>query len=222
MIGEPWAISWSSGKDSAFALWIASKAWGFPPKVGFTTFSENEDQVSMHGTAKEIVREQALQMNLELIEIPLPNPCPNEIYEKKMSELQQTLLDKEIKNIVFGDLFLEDIRTYREAHLTEIGIQPYFPLWKNDTGELAEFFLKSGFKAKVASVDLKKLPKEFCGRDFDSQFLKDLPQGTDPCGEYGEFHTIVTEAPYFTHPIDLIQGETVEKDGFAYTPFRLA
>jgi uncharacterized protein (TIGR00290 family) len=148
--------------------------------------------------------------------VPIPYPCPNEIYEARMGEAVASAVRDGVTHIIFGDLFLEDVRAYREQKLAGTGITPVFPLWGRPTLELAQQMIASGFEATIATVDLKQLPAEFAGRKFDVQLLSDLPRGVDPCGENGEFHTCVVASPIFSRRLAVTPGERVERDGYAY------
>jgi diphthamide synthase (EF-2-diphthine--ammonia ligase) len=173
----------------------------------------------MHGVRRELAEAQAQCAGLPLWNVELPWPCSNAEYEERMSKLCDQAIAAGVTHIAFGDLFLEDIRAYREKQLQATGLQPLFPLWKLPTGELARDMIRSGIKAKIACVDPRQLPVEFAGRDFDEALLSALPAPADPCGENGEFHTFVYDSPGWAGPIDVLQGETIERDGFIYTDF---
>ncbi|MBV5271703.1 MAG: adenine nucleotide alpha hydrolase, partial [Afipia sp.] len=190
-------ISWSSGKDSAFALREVRKAGMFDVVGALTTVTETFGRVSIHGVREEILRAQLDAAGLPPLIVPIPYPCPNEIYEQRMTEALAQVRQRGVTHMIFGDLFLEDIRAYREAKLAGTGITPVFPLWQRPTAQLAREMIASGLKARLATVDLAKLPASFAGREFDDALLADLPDGVDPCGENGEFHTCVTAAPIF-------------------------
>jgi uncharacterized protein (TIGR00290 family) len=209
-------ISWSSGKDSAFALHEVRRAGEFDVVGALTTVTETFGRVSIHGVRQEILRAQLDAAGLPPRIVPIPYPCPNEIYEARMGEAVAEAVRNGITHIIFGDLFLEDIRAYREQKLAGTGITPVFPLWRRPTLELAHAMIACGFKAYIATVDLKKLPADFAGRKFDEQLLVDLPGGVDPCGENGEFHTCVVAGPVFTRRLPVVAGERVERDGYAY------
>ena len=220
-LAPPAVISWSSGNDSAFALHVARHEGLADIRALMTTVNEVFERVSIHGTPIEIVRAQAEALDLPLIEIPLPFPCPNEIYEARMAEAMNRVIEDGMRHVVFGDLFLEDIRAYREANLREIEVTPLFPLWGRPTDQLARDMLASGLETYVASVDLAQLDAAFAGRRFDESFLADLPDGVDPCGENGEFHTCVAYMPGFAARLPLTVHETVIRDRFAYADIRL-
>jgi uncharacterized protein (TIGR00290 family) len=209
-------ISWSSGKDSAFALHEVRRAGEFEVVGALTTVTETFERVSIHGVRQEILRAQLAAAGLPPRIVPIPYPCPNEIYEARMGEAAARAVQDGIGHIIFGDLFLADIRSYREQKLAGTGITPVFPLWQRPTLPLAQAMIASGMQAYIATVDLKKLPADFAGRRFDRQLLAGLPEGVDPCGENGEFHTCVVAGPMFSQPIPVTRGERVERDGYAY------
>jgi uncharacterized protein (TIGR00290 family) len=209
-------ISWSSGKDSAFALHEVLRAGEFDVVGALTTVTETFGRVSIHGVRQEILRAQLDAAGLQPTIVPIPYPCPNEIYEARISEAIASAVSDGVTHIIFGDLFLEDIRAYREQKLAGTGITPVFPLWGRPTSQLAQQMIASGFEATIATVDLKKLPAEFAGRKFDAQLLADLPDGVDPCGENGEFHSCVVAGPIFSRRLAVTPGERVERDGYAY------
>ena len=209
-------ISWSSGKDSAFCLHEVRRAAEFEVVGALTTVTETFDRVSIHGVRKEILLAQCEAAGLPPRIVPIPYPCPNEIYEARMGEAVARAVGEGITHIIFGDLFLADIRAYREQKLRGTGITPVFPLWDRPTLPLAQAMIASGIEAYLATVDLKKLPVQFAGRKFDMQLLADLPGSVDPCGENGEFHTCVVAGPMFAHRLAVSTGERVERDGYAY------
>lgn len=209
-------VSWSSGKDSAFALHEARQG-GIEVAGILTTINEVYDRVAMHGVRVTLLDRQIAALGVPAIKVPIPSPCPNEIYEARMAQACEVLKSQGIFHIVFGDLFLEDIRAYRIEKLTAAGMEPLFPLWKRDTAQLARDMIASGLVAHVTCLDPRKLPRSFAGRSLDESFLNDLPDGVDPCGENGEFHTVVTGGPMFAAAIAVSIGETVERDGFVFT-----
>lgn len=170
----------------------------------------------MHGVREELLESQAQAIGLPLHKIRIPSPCPNEIYEAKMREYLHGSLEKGVQHFIFGDLFLEEVRQYREERLSPLGIKCVFPLWQQNTALLSQKMIHEGFESVLTCVDLKKLPKEFAGRKYDQQLLNDLPKGIDPCGENGEFHSFVYGGPIFKKPIPIRLGETVEREGFAF------
>jgi uncharacterized protein (TIGR00290 family) len=209
-------ISWSSGKDSAFALHEVRCGNEFDVVGALTTVTETFERVSIHGVRQQILLAQLDAAGLSPRIVPIPYPCPNEIYEARMGEEVVRARAEGISHIIFGDLFLADIRAYREQKLKGTGITPIFPLWQRPTPALAHAMIASGLQAYIATVDLKKLPVEFAGRKFDLQLLADLPAGVDPCGENGEFHTCVVAGPMFSRSLPVTFGERVERDGYAY------
>ena len=215
-------ISWSSGKDSAFALHEVLRAGGIDVVGALTTVTETFGRVSIHGVRQEILRAQLDAAALPARIVPVPYPCPNEIYETRMGEAVARAVRDGVTHIIFGDLFLQDIRAWREQKLAGTGITPLFPLWQRPTPSLARQMISSGFEAWIATVDLKKLPADFAGRKFDARLLADLPDGIDPCGENGEFHTCVVAGPVFSRQLAVLPGERVERDGFAYCDLVIA
>ena len=209
-------ISWSSGKDSAFALHEVLRAGELQVVGALTTVTETFGRVSIHGVRQEILRAQLHAAGLQPTIVPIPYPCPNEIYEARMGEAVAGAVRGGVTHIIFGDLFLEDVRAYREQKLAGTGLTPVFPLWGRPTLPLAREMIAGGFEAYIATVDRKKLPAGFAGRKFDAQLLADLPGGVDPCGENGEFHTAVVAGPIFTRRLAVTPGERVERDGYAY------
>ena len=209
-------ISWSSGKDSAYAL-CEARAAGLADVVGaVTTFSEVYDRVAMHGVRASLLDRQIAALGLPSLKVMLPSPCSNEIYEARFGEACEELKRQGIRHIVFGDLFLEDIRAYRERQLAALGMTPIFPLWRRPTAALAREMIASGLVAHLVCIDPRRLAREFAGRRFDAQLLAQLPPDVDPCGENGEFHTVVTAGPMFASPIPARVGEVVERDGFVF------
>ncbi|HEX3951262.1 MAG TPA: hypothetical protein VHW95_15505 [Steroidobacteraceae bacterium] len=210
-------VSWSSGKDSAFALCEAMRL-GLAEIAGVvTTVNERFDRVAMHGVRSELLDRQIAALRLPAIKVLIPSPCTNEIYEARMGEACAEMKASGIRHIIFGDLFLEDIRAYRERTLGAIGMTPIFPLWGGGTRQLAVNMIDSGLVAHLVCLDPKRIAPEFAGRRFDARLLNDLPANVDPCGENGEFHTVVTEGPMFAEPIEVSIGQTVERDGFVFT-----
>jgi uncharacterized protein (TIGR00290 family) len=215
-------ISWSSGKDSAFALHEVRRSGEFEVVGALTTVTETFGRVSIHGVRQEILLAQCEAAGLPPRIVPIPYPCPNAVYEARISEAVANAVREGISHIIFGDLFLADIRAYREQKLAGTGITPVFPLWDRPTLPLAHAMIADGIEAYLATVDLKKLPAEFAGRKFDSQLLADLPEGIDPCGENGEFHTCVVAGPIFLRRIPVVTGERVERDGYGYCDLVMA
>jgi len=210
------ALSWSSGKDSAWSLHLLRQNPGLQVVALITTLNEQFDRVAMHAVRRELLEAQADSADLPLWPVPLPWPCSNEQYEDRMRQVCRRALDEGIQAIAFGDLFLADIRSYREKQLAGTGLEPIFPVWQLPTKELAADLLKAGLRAKITCIDPKVLSPGFAGRDFDSAFLNDLPAAVDPCGENGEFHSFVYDGPMFRTPVAVQVGEIVERDGFVF------
>lgn len=211
------ALSWSGGKDSALALWVMREELGIEPAALLTTVTEDFDRVSMHGVRRELVRTQAEAAGLPLVEIGIPAACVNEVYEERMAAALATPPLAEAGTMAFADLYLEEIRAYREQRLVGAGRKVMFPLWGLDTAALARRFIAAGFEATLVCVDPRRIDPAFAGRAFDESLLADLPDGADPCGENGEFHTFVHAGPIFEAPIAVEAGETVEREGFVFT-----
>jgi uncharacterized protein (TIGR00290 family) len=209
-------MSWSSGKDSAMALHVARRD-GDVEVVGLlTTMNASAERVAMHAVRRSLLDAQATQLGLPLHLIELPEHCSNEVYEEQMSYAIRAAKDDDVECFIFGDLFLEDVRQYREVQLHDTGITPLFPLWQVPTLSLATSLIADGVRAVITCVDPRQLSPSFVGRLFDVEFLKDLPPGVDPCGERGEFHTFVFDAPDFSSVINIEMGEVVTRDGFVF------
>jgi uncharacterized protein (TIGR00290 family) len=209
-------IAWSSGKDSAWALHEARRTNEFDIVGALTTVTDTFGRVSMHGVREELLHAQLDAAGLPAVVVRIPFPCPNEIYEQKMAAAMAAAKARGITHIMFGDLYLEDVRAYRETRLKDIGMIPVFPLWQRPTAGLAREMIEAGVEAHLATVDLKTLPASFAGRRFDLDLLDALPAGVDPCGENGEFHSFVSAGPMLARKIAVSVGKTVERDGFAY------
>ena len=209
-------IAWSSGKDSAWALHEARRQAEFDIVGALTTVTDAFARVSMHGVREELLRAQLDAAGLPAAVVRIPYPCPNEIYEREMAAAMQDAKARGVTHIIFGDLYLADVRAYREKNLAGTGITPVFPLWGLPTGRLARDMIEAGVEAHLAVVDMKKLPAAFAGRRFDGGLIGALPAGSDPCGENGEFHTFVSAGPMLAYKIPVRVGETVERDGFAF------
>lgn len=218
---RPAVMSWSSGKDCTLALHRARQQGMLEVVALLSTFNETADRVAIHGTRRSLARAQARMLGLPLIEVDLPAPCSNAEYEARIGAAALRLKERGIRDWIFGDLFLEDIRQYREANLAAQGLSGHFPLWGADTRLLAQEMLDLGLDARIVTLDPRLVPRELCGSRYDRAFLDQLPPGVDPCGERGEFHTVVAHGPGFAAPLDLRQGETVERSGFVYTDFDL-
>jgi uncharacterized protein (TIGR00290 family) len=209
-------MSWSSGKDSTLALHLA-RSDGTLDVVGLlTTVNSTADRVAMHAVRRSLLEAQAEALGVPLHVVDLPWPCPNGTYEALMSATVSAAADAGIERIVFGDIFLVDIREYRETMLEGTGLSPVFPLWHRQTDELAAEMIASGIRAVVTCVDPNRAPRGLAGRWFDADLVRALPEGVDPCGENGEFHTFVVDGPGFAHPLDVAIGEVVERDGFVF------
>lgn len=209
-------LSWSTGKDSAWSLHVLAQTPGIEVAGLFTTVNAAFDRVAMHAVRRQVLQAQAAAAGLPLHVIEIPWPCPNEAYEARMGDFVAEQKASGIAAMAFGDLFLADIRAYREEKLEGSGIEPLFPLWGRDTGALAREMIAGGLEAHITCVDPKKLPARFAGRAFDRALLAELPAGVDPCGENGEFHTCVSAGPMFAHPIDVRLGHIETRDGFVF------
>jgi len=208
-------LSWSSGKDSAWALHALRRA--DVPVVGLlTTINQAFDRVAMHAVRRDLLDAQARSIGIPLWPVPLPWPCSNEDYERIMGDVCGQAKAEGIECVAFGDLFLMEVRAYRERQLEGTGLTPLFPLWGLPTDALAQEMLAGGLQARITCVDPKLLPPAFAGREFDQALLADLPAGVDPCGEKGEFHTFAYSGPMFREPIPIASGEVVERDGFVF------
>ena len=209
-------LSWSGGKDSALALHALREEHGREPIALLTTVTEGYDRISMHGVRGELLRAQAVAAGIPLVEVSIPPSCTNDLYEQRIA---QALASDELaatETVAFGDLFLADIRAYREERLASAGKRALFPIWERDTAALARAFIADGFEAVIVCVDPRQLDPSFAGRRFDERLLAELPAGVDPCGENGEFHTFVYAGPIFSHPIACELGAVVTRDGFAF------
>lgn len=209
-------MSWSSGKDSAAALAAAREDPDIDVVGLLVTVNAAADRVAMHAVRRQLLEAQAERLGLALHVVEIPSPCPNDVYEQLMSASMDVAIDEGVEALVFGDLFLEDVRAYREQALAATGIRALFPLWGRPTDRLAHEMISSGLRAVLTCVDPAKLPADFVGRHFDEALLRDLPPGVDPCGERGEFHTFVWDGPGFARPIGVRTGEVVTRDGFVF------
>jgi uncharacterized protein (TIGR00290 family) len=215
-------VAWSSGKDCAWALHTARTEGRVEVAGLLTTVTAPFDRVSMHGVRSEVLAAQSEALGLPVHSVAIPYPCPNEVYETAMGQALARLASDGVSEVIFGDLFLEDVRSYREAKMAGSGLVPTFPLWGQDTRELAGRMVRAGLKATIVCVDPRRLPARFAGRKFDAELLSELPPEVDPCGERGEFHTCVTAGPMFGHPLDVRPGAVVERDGFVFADLQLA
>ncbi|HKM83659.1 MAG TPA: hypothetical protein VJY15_22200 [Candidatus Acidoferrum sp.] len=212
----PVLFSWSGGKDSAMALHALLHDPEFEVIGLLTTVTEGYERISMHGVRRELLHRQAESIGLPLEEVRIPPQCANPVYESRMGEAVLRFRARGVLHVAFGDIFLEDLRAYREKKLAHAGMAALFPLWKVDTRELASRFLHDGFRAITVCLDPAKLPSSFAGRELDSSFFSQLPPDVDPCGENGEFHTFVFAGPIFRSPIPVLVGQVVERDSFVF------
>ncbi|MGB7493425.1 MAG: hypothetical protein WBR26_26375 [Candidatus Acidiferrum sp.] len=209
-------FSWSGGKDSAMALHSLLKNPEYQVVSLLTTVTEGYERISMHGVREELLCRQAESIGLPVEEVRIPPQCPNTIYETRMAETVLRFRERGVLHVAFGDIFLEDLRSYREEKLSRANMSALFPIWKIDTRELAARFVQDGFRAIAACIDPRKLDKSFAGRELDAAFFQDLPAGVDPCGENGEFHTFVFAGPIFRSPVSVKVGQIVERDSFIF------
>lgn len=210
-------VSWSSGKDSAWTLRALRNRPDIEIQALITTFNDRADRVAMHAVRRELVQAQADAAGLPLIEVDLPWPCSNDDYEEVFGESLRAAAKRfSADHIAFGDLYLQDIRAYRERQMAELGLSPLFPLWQRPTHELAREMINSGLRANLTCVDPAQLDAGFVGREYDEALLMDLPDGVDPCGENGEFHTFTWAGPMLNQPVRVVTGETVSRDGFCF------
>src|SRR5580704_4471056 len=213
---EPILFCWSGGKDSAMALHTLLQKNEFQIAALLTTVTEGYERISMHGVRRELLERQAQSIGLPLHEVRIPPQCVNPIYEARMEEGLRIHLENGVRKVAFGDIFLEDLRAYREKNLARIGMTAIFPIWKRNTRELIRAFHANRFRAIAVCVDSKILDPGFAGRELDDSFFRDLPPHADPCGENGEFHTFVFDGPIFKSPIPVRTGEIVNRDGFVF------
>jgi uncharacterized protein (TIGR00290 family) len=214
-------LSWSSGKDSAWTLHTLRRH-GSTVGALLTSMNEAAGRVSMHGVREEIVRAQAAAAGLPLVTVPLPWPCTNEIYEERFGQAVRQAVADGFTHVAFGDLFLQDVRQYREDRLAGSGLTPIFPLWGRPTAALAREMIAGGLGARISTLDPRIMPRELIGAAFDESLLAALPADVDPCAERGEFHTCVTAGPMFAAPLAVERGEIVDREGFVYGDLRLA
>lgn len=212
----PVLFSWSGGKDSAMALHALLRDPEFEVVGLLTTVTEGYERISMHGVRRELLQRQAESIGLPLEEVRIPPQCVNPVYESRMGEAILRFRDRGVLHVGFGDIFLEDLRAYRESKLAQAGLSALFPLWKMETRQLAAQFIRDGFRAITVCLDPTKLPSSFAGRELDSSFFSQLPSNVDPCGENGEFHTFVFAGPIFGSPISVKLGQVVERESFVF------
>jgi uncharacterized protein (TIGR00290 family) len=210
-------VSWSSGKDSAWLVHVLRQRGDVRVGALLTTINEAAQRVAMHAVRVDVLQAQADALGLPLWQIPIPSPCPNDVYERAMGEAVARAVAEGFTNVAFGDLFLADVRRYREERLAGTGLAPLFPLFGADTAALAREMVAGGLRARITCLNPKVLDRQFAGREFDAALLSDLPPAIDPCGERGEFHTCAYAGPMFSHPLALEKGITVERDGFVFT-----
>jgi len=209
-------LSWSSGKDSAWALHVLRQSGEHEVAGLFTTINSAFDRVAMHAVRVELLRHQAQAVGLPLHLIEIPYPCTDEQYAAVMADFMARARNEGVQCMAFGDLYLEDVRRYREERMQRTGIEPVFPLWKKPTRQLLEEMLANGLRACLTCVDPRVLPAEFAGRELTTALLESMPADIDPCGENGEFHTFVFDGPMFAQPLDIEMGEVVTRDGFVF------
>ena len=209
-------LAWSSGKDSAWSLHVVRERGELEVVALITTVNQTFARVAMHAVRQSLLEAQARAAGLPLRVVPLPWPCPNQEYERAMAVAMSSAQSEGVTHMIFGDLFLEDVRRYREENLAKCGMMPVFPLWGVPTRQLAREMMAGGLRSYVTCVDPRKLDKSFAGREWDAALLRDLPASVDPCGEYGEFHTFACAGPMFSAPIAVRSGEVVERDGFVF------
>jgi uncharacterized protein (TIGR00290 family) len=215
-------VSWSSGKDSAWLLHVLRRDRIGEPAALLTTMNEDAGRVAMHAVREDVLRAQAAAAGLPLVTVPLPSPCANEVYETRMAAAVRRAVLDGFTHVAFGDLFLRDVRQYREDRLAGTGLTPIFPLWDLPTASLAREMIAAGLEARLTCIDQRVLPKSFAGRAFDAALLADLPPGIDPCGERGEFHSCAIAGPMFSAPLAVEGGELVERGDFVFADLTLA
>jgi uncharacterized protein (TIGR00290 family) len=211
---------WSGGKDSAMALHVLRQQRDVRIAALLTTVTDGYDRISIHGVRRTLLLRQAAALGLPLCEVRIPPQCVNPIYEERMRDALRSQKENGVHGVAFGDIFLQDLREYRERNLAQVEMTAIFPIWNRDTRGLAQDFCALGFRAIAVCVDPKKLSREFAGRELDESFFHDLPPGVDACGENGEFHTFVYDGPIFSSAIAVERGEVVERDGFYFCDLR--
>ena len=209
-------LAWSSGKDSAWALHLVRQSGAFDVTALLTTVNRTYERVAMHAVRESLLEMQAEAAGLPLVKVQIPSPCSNELYEQAMADTMMRARSEGASHVIFGDLFLEDIRAYREKHLAACGMTPVFPVWRRDTRALADEMLVAGMSGYITCIDPRKLSPLFAGRRFDASLLASLPPEADPCGENGEFHTFACAGPMFRHPIPVTPGTILARDGFIF------
>jgi uncharacterized protein (TIGR00290 family) len=209
-------LAWSSGKDSAWALHTVRLQGEFDVVALLTTVNQTHQRVAMHAVRESLLEMQAATVGVPLVKVPIPSPCPNETYERAMGDAMARAKAEGVRHIIFGDLFLADVRAYREEQLSKCGMTPVFPLWGKNTRELAEEMIAGGVSAYLTCVDPRKLDRALAGRRFDERLLRAFPRDADPCGENGEFHTFANAGPMFRTDVQVSVGDVVERDGFVF------
>ncbi len=217
---EPVLMCWSGGKDSSLALQAVLQDPALNVEALLTTVTEGYERISMHGVRRVLLEQQATSLNLPLEQVRIPIQASNAIYETAMRDVLKRYQARGVSRVVFGDLFLQDIRDYRERNLATLNMSGVFPLWLKDTRRLAREFITMGFRAILVCIDPKQLDPSFCGREFDDSLLSELPSSADPCGENGEFHTFVYDGPIFRRPVEVVRGEIVHREGFWFCDLR--
>jgi uncharacterized protein (TIGR00290 family) len=211
-MSEPVLLAWSSGKDCTLALREILASGNYEITL-LTTVTEGYERISMHGVREELLRTQAENLSLPIDIVPIPQKCSDEEYRQRMEAAMRRHFDRGCRTVVFGDIFLQGVREYREDNLKRVGMKALFPLWNRDSRELCRGFIEAGFQAIATCVDIQALPRSFAGRSYDDSFLADLPAGADPCGENGEFHTFAFDGPIFKRAVRFTKGEVVLRDG---------
>jgi uncharacterized protein (TIGR00290 family) len=218
-------VSWSSGKDSAWTVHVLRKRGDVQIGALLTTINEPAQRAAMHAVRVNVLHAQATSIGAPLWVVPIPSPCPNDVYEAAMADAVKRAVREGFTHIAFGDLFLDDIRRYREERLAGTGLTPLFPIFdpaSGATASLAREMIAAGVRARITCLNPTKLDRSFAGREFDATLLRDLPADVDPCAERGEFHTCAYDGPMFNHPISICTGETIERDGFVFTDVNLS
>jgi len=218
----PVAVSWSGGKDSTLALAAALADEALEVRALVTTVTTGYDRISMHGVRRALLRQQADALGLALVEVPIPPGCSNDDYERDMRDALARLAAEGVTGVVCGDLYLEDVRAYRDRLFAGAGLAGVYPLWGRDTAALAQEFIDAGYRAVLVCVDPRQIDRALCGRDYDDALLAALPASADPCGENGEFHTFVHDGPIFRAPVPIARGVVVERDGFVFADLESA
>jgi uncharacterized protein (TIGR00290 family) len=214
-------LSWSSGKDSAWALHLLNQKHPGAVRALLTTVNEAVDRVAMHAVRRDVLEAQAAAAGIPLRVVPIPHPCPNDIYEERMRTAVQAAVNDGFTHVAFGDLFLEDVRRYREERLAGTGLEPLFPIWGVPTHELASQMMDGGLRARLACIDTRVLDASLVGREWDRALLQQFPANIDPCGERGEFHTCVYAGPMFAQPLELDAGEIVTREPFTWADLKV-